>query len=240
MRNYTEGILSDLFDMFAQKPNIKTTPTTNDIENFIDPYTMDDLFDGVVYRLKKQSRNKLTREAVNLFFPQNASKSGFEDTIDPQLIKLYKHKIEDVIIEFVTTDALDIIQQVQEFLKKKDPNYDTTTITGEQYLGSILKQVDSQKYDIIDKISKLYQEFKKEKQKKTWQIEPQEGSAKKSDASSRNLDKMGKSLNSFISVVKKNFPDLTDDQIIDNLQFLLANDKYVMKSVGSMKPGGGN
>lgn len=238
MNKYTEGILSDIFDLFTQQPDLPSNRSTQLIEDYIDPYTMDDLFDGVVYKLRTGNTGKTTKEAISLFFPDKGESPEFPDTLDPQLIKIYKHKFEDVIINYVTVDALDIINQVQKYLTNQDPNYDISQITGEQYIGSILKQVDSKKYDIIDKINAVYREFKKESQKKTWQKSPEQ--VKNATASQRNKtnDALNASLNKFIDNVKHNFPELTDEQVLDNLKFLLANDKYILKAVGSMKPGG--
>lgn len=242
MKKYTEGILTDLFDLLTQVPEFPKNSATQVLENYLDPYSVDDLWNGVIYKLR-QINNNSVKKVMTVFFPENGkpdlnSIEEIPNNVDPQLIKLFRYQFENVIIEFITKDAMDIIDQVQKFLKNNDPNYDVSQITGQQYLGSIMKQVTSNKYDIINKLKSTWTKFKNEANKEKWQNSSEDAytnidydqGVKSSDAS--------KMFDNFAKRVKSNYPNLSDEQILDNLKFLLSNDNYLIKAVGGMKTGG--
>ena len=242
MKNYTEGVLTDLFDLFTQVPEFPKNSATQVLENYLAPYSVDDLWNGVIYKLR-QINNDIIKNVMTVFFPQNGkpdlnSVEGIPNNVDPQLIKLFRYQFENIIIEFITKDAMDIIDQVQKFLKSKDSNYDVSQITGQQYLGSIMKQVTSNKYDIINKLKSTWTKFKNEANKEKWQTSSDDAYKDIDYNNSLRSSDASKMFDNFAKRVKSNYPNLSDEQILDNLKFLLSNDNYLIKAVGGMKTGG--
>lgn len=242
MNKYTEGILSDIFDLFTQTPEFPAKTGTQQLEKYLDPYDMDDLWEGVLYKLRQVNDERI-KNVMKVFFPENGRPdlSNIQDipeNLDPQLLKLFRYQFENVVIEFVTTDALDIINEVQRFVKNKDSNYDISQITGKQYFGSILKQVTSNKYDIINKLKTTWTKFKNEAKKDKWQNKDGKSADYSYQDNYKSNGDLDKSFNDFAKKVKRDYPELSNDDILDNLRFLLKNDNYLIKAVGGMKHGG--
>lgn len=180
-----EGFFDDLFKVLNDKPNVSSGSGSTWMNNHLKPHTVQDLYDGVILRLRKiKSDKKIHDEVMPAFFPESASKSTLPDTIDTKLIDMYLDKMEDAIVEFCTKDAIDIIKRVQDEYKKADK--DIEKISGDQYFGTILQQIHTNNYDLRDKLKALYSEFNRESKKKSWQVEPDKGGHKekynKSDA----------------------------------------------------------
>ena len=178
MKIIAEGILDDLVDAVTiDSSGPKTGYST--IENYIYPRTAEQLYQGVVYQLRKNNKNKVLQHIIMpLFFPenntvpdiQNLSKLIYEeDNKYPtqQILAKYTQKMEDVVIDFVAEDAVDICDIATKQYADKE-------ITADQYFGTILKNVNSYKYDIVDKLVAEFKNFKKEA-KSNYTNEPPRG-----------------------------------------------------------------
>lgn len=174
------GLLQSLIDAAFDQPEIKGKATTV-LDELLHPHTTQDLYDGVVYTLRKNKgndRSGIVQERVMpLFFPENQySKDAGNGKIKvsevhPKLYAMYKNKLEDCIIEYITTDAMDIIKRVQQSYLQDDPNYDTSQISGDIYFGSIANDKQINQYTLRSDMKKLYQEFLVKKDQTQWYYE---------------------------------------------------------------------
>lgn len=169
------GLLSALISAAFEQPKIEGKATTV-LDELLYPHTTKDLYEGVVYRLRTIRKNKLVyNEIMPLFFPENTRSrdvrnSDFElNKIHPQLYTIFKGKFEDCIIEYITSDAMDIIKRVQKSYQQEDAEFDVSTISGDIYYGSIIKQVYEGPYDIIKKLVATYRQFVNAAKQKQWE-----------------------------------------------------------------------
>lgn len=212
MRIKTEGFLDTLASLF-DAPNMPAGGEANWMNNHLDPHDMEDLYEGVLTRLRTvKTAKEVAENLMPAFFPADVKKTTLPKTINPKLIGKYRDKMEDAIVEFCTKDAIDIIKRLQ----KQYVNQGKTTedLDGDIYLGTILQQVHSKDYDLIDKLTNLWKEFDKESQKEEWQISEDDADNYKSKSSSVKHDDIIKNI---VSAAKKRNNDLTDQDILDFL-----------------------
>lgn len=208
-----EGFLQDLFGVLSEDPQIPSGVGVKAMNNTLKPHTVEDLYEAVIIRLRTAGRNATVRQKVMpAFFPENAKDCTLPDTISVKLIDMYRDKMEDVIVEFCTTDANDIIVRTQEAYAKQGKN--TDEITGDQYFGTILQQIHSGEYDILDKLAALYREFEKESKKKEWQVAPGDGGYKgKSTSKKYQKSEADDIMDNIIKQTVKANSDLSADDI---------------------------
>lgn len=166
-----EGILDDMYDLFTSDSNISRNSGTSVMNNLLKPHTLDDLYSGVIYRLRTSSTDSVVKNnIIPEFFPEEGKKSTLPQTISSQLIRVYKNKLENAIADFVSKDAVDIIKLTQQELKQKSPDYDISKISGDMYMGTILKNVDNARFGLIKKLKSIYKQFTEESQKDEWKV----------------------------------------------------------------------
>lgn len=168
MKILNEGILDDLVN--AATTNPEHTRGYSTIENYIYPRTAEELYKGIVYQLRQNTRNKTLHDIIMpIFFPESGKSPDIaklseliygRSDVYPKatLIAKYMQKLEDVVIDFISEDAADICKVAEKQYKNMD-------ITPDQYFGTVLKTVNSYKYDIVDKLIAVYKEFVKEAKK---------------------------------------------------------------------------
>lgn len=169
------GLLTSLINAAFDSPQITGRATTV-LDELLHPHTTQDLYEGVIYRLRTIKKNStIYSKIMPLFFPEDRRSRDISNEdysyndLHPQLYKGYKQKFEDCIIEYVTTDALDIIKRVQTSYTNSDSNYNISRITGDVYFGTIIKQVYEGPYDLVPKLVSTYKQFVKDSKLKQWQ-----------------------------------------------------------------------
>lgn len=189
MKIISEGILDDLVDAATRDDNGPKTGYST-IENYIYPRTAEQLYQGVVYQLRKNNKNKVLQHIIMpLFFPennttpdiQNLSKLIYEEDNkypNQQVLAKYTQAMEDIVIDFVSEDAADICDIATKQYADKE-------ITADQYFGTVLKNVNSYKYDIVDKLVAEYKNFKKEA-KSNYTNEPPKSTARSNNNANNN------------------------------------------------------
>lgn len=212
MKIQTEGFLDSLASLFDE-PTMPSGGGTSWMNNHLDPHDVNDLYEGVLTRLRTvKSAKEVAEHVMPGFFPSDAKKTTLPKTISPKLIAKYRNKMEDAIVEFCTADSIDIIKRLQkQYVKQGKVDAE---IDGDVYLGTILQQVHSNDYDLIDKLTDLWREFEKESKKPEWQISEEEADTYKSKSTSGKRDDIVKNI---IAAAKKRNDSLSDDDIIDFL-----------------------
>ena len=153
--------------------------------------------------LAERVHNERVNKAAKLFLPVKSSYVHAPKDVDSEIFEDYKDKIEDAVIEYCTTDALDILNRIRrQYGNSKQ-------ITGEVNYGTILSKVDTDEYDLVSKIEKLYDEFEDK-------VGTIEDTAIPKRSESSPLDNTVKS-------VQKLFPDIDRDTIIKMIDYLATS-----------------
>lgn len=191
MQILREGILSDLFDAATKPAEIPMDANRGIIDKLLDPLDANDLYDMVVERLRSiKGNSKVVQPYVMpLFFPKTNKEMEdaykklrdkhpkMSEDINPNLYDDYEYKLQNAIIEFCTVDAFDIIKRVQYVYKQKDKNINVYDIPSKVYVGTIIKEIYSGNYDLINKMTSIYREYVKMAQKSEWQYKKPQDSA---------------------------------------------------------------
>ncbi len=166
----TEGILDDILHTITDNPNIPEIDGTAEMNKLLKPHTIKDVYNGVVYTLQNKCNNNIVKNEIMPGFFSDKGKKMFADKhISPQLVTVYKAKFEEIVADYVSKDGVDIIKRVQSEFIKNDPEYNINEINGDVYMGTILKNVTTGQYDIVDKLKNTYRQFLKDSEKPEWQ-----------------------------------------------------------------------
>ena len=228
-----EGILTDLVDAAAKisKQSGTSGGGISVLETYLDPHDAEDLFEGVLYVLSKPKTNRTTiNNMMNIFFPESG-KINVPEGVDEQLVKKYKDKLEDVIVKFCTTDAMNIITDLQNSYKKQGK--DILGITGYIYLGTILNNVFNDKYSLIDNLIEIYSQFKKDSKLKKWQ-----SSEKPKSARVDRTSPLQKSIDRLTKDMMKQYPGATEEEVTSILKDIIDSPEGLIASIFKSKLGG--
>lgn len=188
VRIIKEGFLTDLYDLATTPAQDNSNSRGNAVvDNALSPLDSEDLFDAIVDQLKGQQTRRsspklnkagdaynkgnlkpstITKKAAEFFFPKN---NKIPKDIHPKLFNEYRYKFENIIIDFITKGAVDIIKKVQDAYREKlGKKYSPKAIEWEVYFGTILTYMWQPKYKLVDQIAALWSEFNKAKNSKEW------------------------------------------------------------------------
>ena len=185
LRIINEGILTDIYDMATTAPESHGDYGNTVVDTALKPLKSEDLFDAIVDQLKgqqtyrtdfKMGKTKMlkgtqhtsnaTKQAAEEFFPEDGK---IPMNTHPDLYKAYKYEFENIIINFITKGAVDIITKVQNaYREKQGKAYDPKSISWQTYLGTILTYMWQPKYNLIKDIGELWKKYKEDKKSKKW------------------------------------------------------------------------
>lgn len=205
-----EGFIDDLFSLM-EPPKVSSNGGATWMKNYIAPHTVEDLYEAVLVTLRTKSTAADMKEFIlPIFFPaKEDSKTGegivalvnsaVESTdgkiVSAKLIDKYADQMENVVVEFCTKDAIDIIKRTEQAYV--DGGQNKEEISGDVYFGTILQQVISGDYDIEDEMVRLFQQFKNEAKKDEWRVDKPERSDKAaSRPSAKSIDDFCKEVSS--------------------------------------------
>lgn len=218
-----EGFLSDLVDLATTNDSSEDSDrqiAQSTFNDAIKPHTADDLYKAVCFMLSDRVSNETVRKAASLFLPTKKGWVTAPSGIDKEVFDKYKSKVEDAVIEYCTTDALDILQRIRnQYGNKKE-------ITGDMNYGTILSKVDSDDYDLMSKIEQIYKEFEESAGK------PEESS---SDTSPKPRNSY--SMDNAIKEVQKSLPT-ADPELISRAIEELVTSEYGISVIKQILGGG--
>ena len=187
VRIVNEGILTDIYDLVTTPAQDNSSRGNPVVDNALGPMDSEDLFYAIIDQLKDQQTRRsspklnkagdaynkgnlkpstITKKSTEFFFPKNDKVP--KDT-HPKLFNEYRYKFENIIIDFITKGAVDIIKKVQDSYKKKlGKEYSPKAIEWEVYFGTILTYMWQPKYKLVDQIAALWSEFNKVKKQDPW------------------------------------------------------------------------
>lgn len=165
MRILAEGILSDIFNLLTDTPEIPANQS-HILDDLLDPYTAEDLYEAVLERIRQRPDRADVRAAMELFFPRNSK--DIPKDVDTELWKKYRDKMENVIVDFVVRGGKDITSRVQDVYRARmGRKFNPYNIPGKVYFGSVLKYMYNKEYSFWkDGIQKLYKQYRKDADKK--------------------------------------------------------------------------
>ena len=223
-----EGIFDDIIS--AATSDVQPQRGNSSLEAYLNPHTLDDLYEAILYRLRsfkgKGSKKDVYEYIMPIFFPTKGKKADLSKipkieikgdngesttvSVKIQLIEQYRQKFEDIIIDYIASDGMDIVNRVQKSYKAAKGKVNNNDITADQYFGTIIAQLHSGQYDIQDKLVAMYQQFKKDAKKKQWQT-----TAKQNDPfqqSSNKIDpELTRSMNKLFTQLQRKYPQLSQE-----------------------------
>lgn len=205
---YTEG-LADIFDMMKDQPEEENLGVKN-FEEQIKPHTTEELFKSVCYVLATHTdAREEVKTAANLFLPirrevkvpKGLDENKFEDA---------KEEIEDAVIDYCTTDALDILQRIRNSYKKQPDK-----ITPKMNFGTILAKAVTDEYDLQDKIVKAYTK---------WRENGGEERISNPEIDSNPKESPKGYTNTIIKELSKAFPTVAEDKLMAAVSELVTSE----------------
>ena len=184
-----EGFLTDLISTVTK--DVDTTKESRELfEEMIDPHTVEDLYSAVCLVLTNKVNDEDVKKAASLLLSKSTSNES-------TLLKNYKSKAEDAVMDYCIDDGLDIMKRLLN-------TYSADQLDGDKVFATILSKVDTNEYTLKDDIEKLYKEYVAK--------EPQDNTTKSFSTKQPNykqqVDKIVKSL-------QKQVPEATPEQIMN-------------------------
>lgn len=206
---YTEGI-ADIFDMMRDQPEVENSGVKN-FEEQIKPHSADELYKSVCYVLATKSSSEDVRNAAQLFLPvRGKGEAKVPKGIDEDKFEETRNKIEDAVVEYCTSDAMDILERIRNTYKK-DPD----KITPEINYGTILFKATSDDYDLQSQIEKFYKE---------WKDNGGEEKVNTSDDKSKPKESPKSYANTIIKELSKSFPEVDGDTLMATVAEIVTSE----------------
>lgn len=150
---FNEGIFSNLANMATSMPKFSGSTRTK-LDRYLEPYTVNELYDGIVNQLRLSSNSIIKSEIMPLFFPKNNKK------IKNDRIVAYKQKMEDVLIQFIVDECTELIEKTLDTYTQHNSNIPESDYYGKFCVGLVLNSVKNNEYNLENKLIEIYKDYK--------------------------------------------------------------------------------
>lgn len=169
---FNEGIFSNLANMATSMPKFSRVTKTK-LDRYLEPYTVNELYDGIVNQLRLSSNSIIKSEIMPIFFPKNNKK------IKNEGIFKYKQKMEDVIIQFIVDECTELIEKTLDEYTQHNSNIPESDYYGKFCVGLILNSVKNNEHNLENKLIEIYKDYKSQHSSNTVDNQKSERSVKK-------------------------------------------------------------
>lgn len=165
MKIYVEGFLDTLFSILTDTPNEIKGAGLKSLNDKLKPYTATDLYKSILDWLRKglksDTQHIIRDKVMPLFFPKKAWSKTDKEALgitdeDEAEIRKYSDKFTDILVDFVSKCAPDVIERVDKAIADGQK---VDAALSEVYMGSILDELDKDSYKVIKKFTDLYDKF---------------------------------------------------------------------------------